>query len=276
MQSSQEIPPMLISRLTNVAMLGAQRAGEMLRKAFGTTLEISEKSNKHDLVTEYDKKTETFLIEFIKGHFPDHTFLGEEFGLSHKNSDVIQWVIDPIDGTLNFARNIPFFSISIAATFQGKPLSGVVYSPMLSEMFVAEKGNGAYLNGKKLQVTNISIVSEAVLATGFPPNVMENPGSCIQLFDRFAKLGSPIRRLGSAALDLCYVAAGRYDGFWEIILQPWDFAAGMLIVQESGGIVTDFDNNTLSTLNPTCVLASNKILHPHMLDHLNQPVENKA
>ena len=261
---------MLISRLTSVAILAAQTAGEVLKRGFDTTLVTSSKEGKHNLCTDYDTKVEKLIIRFIKDHFPDHVFLGEEFGTEGTNPQAIKWIIDPIDGTVNFAHSIPVFSISIAATFQGSVLSGVVYSPMANEMFVAEKGSGAYLNGSKLSVSKTSILSDSFLATGFPYNTNENPHGCIDHFMAFAKLGVPIRRLGSAALDLCYVAAGRYDGFWEVSLKPWDFATGMLMIEEAGGRITDYENQPLSTESESTIIASNTHIHDHIYNFLKQ------
>lgn len=270
MQVQKEIESVLRSRLTNVATLAAQQAGEMLKKAFGSSYSSSSKEGRHNIVTEYDQKAEELIIKLIKKQFPDHGFLGEEGGAVGTTSHGIQWLIDPIDGTVNFAHNIPLFSISICAAFQGEPLSGVVYAPMTNELFIAEKGFGAYLNGSLLKVTKTPILAEAILATGFPYNAHENPLNCIDHFVNFAKLGVPIRRLGSAAMDLAYVAAGRFDAFWEVSLHPWDFAAGKLLVEEAGGKVTNYHNTPITTSSETSLVASNGILHDQMFNHLKQ------
>ena len=268
MQQQKEIQSVLRSRLTNIAILAALQAGEILKKAFGSSYSSSSKEGRHNLVTEYDQKVEDMIIKFIRKHFPDHGFLGEEGGATGETSQGIQWLIDPIDGTVNFANNIPIFSVSIAASFQGQPLSGVVYNPMTNELFVAEKGLGAYLNGIPIKVTKTPILADAILVTGFPYNVHENPLRCIDHFVSFAKLGVPIRRLGSAALDLAYVAAGRFDGFWEVFLHPWDFAAGKLLVEEAGGKVTNYYKEELTTFTDNTLIASNTLLHEQMLNHL--------
>jgi len=270
MQVQKEMESVLRSRLTNVATLAAQQAGELLKKAFGSSYSSTSKEGRHNIVTEYDQKAEEMIIKFIKRHFPDHGFLGEEGGASGSTSQGIQWIIDPIDGTVNFAHNIPMFSISICASFEGDPLSGVILSPMTQELFVAEKGLGAYLNGNPIKVTKTAILADAILATGFPYNANENPGNCIDHFVNFAKLGVPIRRIGSAALDLAYVAAGRYDGFWEISLHPWDFAAGKLLIEEAGGKVSNYQNAEVNTLSSTSLVASNALLHDQMFNHLKQ------
>lgn len=268
MHPQTEMQSVLRSRLTNIAILAAQQAGELLQKAFGSSYSSTSKEGRHNIVTEYDQKAEEMIIRFIRKHFPDHGFLGEEGGATGETAHGIQWLIDPIDGTVNFAHNIPLFSISICAAFQGEPLSGVIYAPMTHELFVAEKGLGAYLNGSPIKVTKTPILADAILATGFPYNAHENPLGCIDHFVNFAKLGVPIRRLGSAALDLAYVAAGRFDGFWEVSLHPWDFAAGKLLVEEAGGKITNYQKEEITTLSATTLVASNHILHDQMFNHL--------
>uniref|UniRef100_A0A2A4YDC8 Inositol-1-monophosphatase n=1 Tax=Aerophobetes bacterium TaxID=2030807 RepID=A0A2A4YDC8_UNCAE len=268
MQQDIDIPNVILSKLTSIAILAAQTAGEVLKRGFDTTLITSSKEGKHNLCTDYDEKVEKMIIAFIKDHFPDHTFLGEEFGAQGNNPQAIQWILDPIDGTVNFAHSIPVFSISIAATFNGKTLSGVVYSPMSNELFVAEKGSGAYLNGTKLKISKTTTLSDSFLATGFPYNTHENPGGCINHFMAFAKLGIPIRRLGSAALDLAYVAAGRYDGFWEVSLKPWDFAVGCLLIEEAGGKISDYDNSPITTKSETSIVASNGHIQEQIVNFL--------
>jgi myo-inositol-1(or 4)-monophosphatase len=263
-----DVPPLLLARLTNVAILAAQHAGEVLKKAFNSPYEITFKEGRHNLVTQYDTEIENLIIAFIKKHFPEHNFLAEESGSQGDFSADILWIIDPIDGTVNFAHNIPLFSVSIAATFQGQVLSGVVYNPLTSELFVAEKNNGAYLNGVPITVSKIEVLADGMLATGFPYCVHENPLNCIDHFVSFTKLGVPIRRLGSAALDMAYVAAGRFDGFWEVSLKPWDFAAGKLLIEEAGGLVTNYAKEALVITQSSPVLASNQHLHDQMLQHL--------
>lgn len=270
MQKDLAIPNMLLSRLTCVAILAAQKAGEVLKKGFDTTLVTSSKEGIHNLCTDYDEKIEKLIIDAIKEDFPDHIFLGEEFGELGKNPQAIRWIIDPIDGTVNFAHSIPVFATSIAATFQGKALCGVVYNPMTNELFVAEKGAGAYLNGSRLNVSKTRVLAESFLATGFPYNCNENPKGCINHFMAFAKLGIPIRRLGSAALDLAYLAAGRYDGFWEVSLKPWDFAVGGLLIEEAGGIITNYENHPLTTDSESTVVASNGLIQEQIVNFLKQ------
>ncbi len=241
--------------LLKVAIEAAQKAGDLLRQGFGTSFKISKKGGKHNLVTEYDHAAEKMIIQTISEHFPSHGFLAEESGQG-KKGDVL-WIIDPLDGTVNFAHGIPVFSVSIAATQGEEILCGVVYQPITEELFTAEKGNGAYLNGHRLRVTKTTDINDAFLATGFPYNVDQNPLHCIDTFSHMTKKGIPIRRLGSAAIDLAYVAAGRFDAYWEVSLQPWDLAGGKLLVEEAGGKVTDYDGKPRPLLGTGPVLATN-------------------
>ncbi|MBI3211299.1 MAG: inositol monophosphatase [Simkania negevensis] len=251
-----------------VATLAALKAGEMLKGSYGTEMKVESKQGKRDLVTEWDRKAEAVIIELIKSHFPEHGFLAEESGASGENKEGLIWIIDPLDGTVNFANKIPIFSVSIAVAFQSEILAGVVYHPLLHELFIAEKGQGAYLNGKKINVTKGAVLDSAILATGLPYNVHENPLKCLELFTYFAKLGIPLRRCGSAALDLSYVAAGRFDGFWEVTLNPWDYAAGKLLIEEAGGMVTNFDGEELQKIGQGPILASNGMIHKQLTDSI--------
>ncbi len=245
----------------SVAIGAALEAGEILRRGFGTVFEISSKEGRHNLVTEYDNFSEKCILNTIGKRFPDHQFLAEESGKTKGKGGSVTWLIDPLDGTVNFAHNIPAFSVSIAASTGQEILCGVVYNPLLNELFFAEKGQGAYLNGKRLQVKKTASLSGALLATGFPYNVHENPLKCIETFSALTKQGIPTRRLGSAALDLSYVAAGRFDAYWEVSLQPWDFAAGQLLVEEAGGKVTQYDGAPKDLFLEGTILASNGFLH---------------
>ncbi len=264
MKNEIDLPYLLRSRLTLVATHAALKAGELIKKGFGSDFVFETKEGRHNLVTEMDQKSEAVIIEMIKNHFPDHGFLAEESGESG-HAEGIRWIIDPIDGTVNYAHKIPNFSVSIAAVFQSEILAGVIFQPMTNELFTAEKGLGAYLNGERLKVTSTGVLDSAILGTGFPYNVHENPLNCLDLFGEFAKLGIPLRRLGSAAIDLAYVAAGRYDGFWEVSLRPWDYAAGKLMIEEAGGRFTDFEGNPYVAFSEGPIIASNGILHEQIL-----------
>lgn len=252
-----------------IAVQAALKAGELLRFGFNTTYKVFSKPGLHNLVTDFDLAAEKCISEMIHEHFPTHSILAEEGGEKKNPQSMVTWVIDPLDGTVNFAHNIPFFSVSIGVCDGHEVLCGVVYQPMTHELFIAEKGKGAYLNGKRLQVSATEHLKDAILATGFPYNLKENPLRCIDTFSKIASsLGVPIRRLGSAALDLSYVAAGRFDGFWEVELQPWDLAAGKLMIEEAGGKVSHYDGKTRSIFTSGTLLASNGQIHEKMIDLL--------
>ena len=241
--------------------------GKILRQGFGTSFKISSKEGKNNLVTEYDNKSEKAIIDLIKSRFPSHRFWAEESGITGNDDSEITWIIDPLDGTVNFAHNLPIFSVSIAAIKGKEILCGVVYHPILDELFVAVKGQGATLNGEKISPSKTDDLSSAFLVTGFPYNVHENPGQCIDHFVWVVQSGIPIRRLGSAALDLAYVACGRFDGFWEINLHPWDVAAGVLLVREAGGTVSQYDGADYWITNDN-MLSTNGIIHGQIIETL--------
>ncbi len=257
---------MIHSELTFVAIQAALKAGELLEKGFGTNYKITSKPGRQNLVTEYDNAAEKVIMGMIKDSFPSHAILAEESG-AHGDNEVV-WIIDPLDGTVNFAHNIPIFSVSIAACVDKKLVTGVVFAPLLNELFIAQAGQGAYLNDARLHVTSTDTFEKAFMATGFPYNVDENPLHCIDTFAHMTKQGIPIRRLGSAALDLAYVAAGRFDAYWEVSLQPWDLAAGKLLVEEAGGRVSHYDGAERDLFNDKTVLASNGHLHNDMVKEL--------
>ncbi|MFH1049793.1 MAG: inositol monophosphatase family protein [bacterium] len=259
----------MIEDLTKCAIEAAIKSGIILIKGFGTSFEISSKDGKNNLVTEYDKLSEKAIIEHIHSVFPEHVFLAEESGKTgNLSKNVVRWIIDPLDGTVNFAHNIPIFSISIAAELNGEIISGVIYQPILDELFVAKKGGGAYLNGNTLIVSDNDNLESSFLVTGFPYNVNKNPCGCIDHFVNIIKQGIPVRRLGSAALDLAYVAAGRFDGFWEINLNSWDVAAGILLVQEAGGRVTQY-NGEPYWIDKDTILATNGKIHSGIAEVLS-------
>ncbi|MCS7176413.1 MAG: inositol monophosphatase [Candidatus Kapabacteria bacterium] len=243
----------------------ALEAGALLRTGFGSSLVVERKDGRHNLVTNYDRRAEALIVESLRRRFPDSAFWAEESGHSGSAHHRLWWLVDPLDGTVNFAHGIPIFCVSIAALYEQEVLCGVIYQPLLGELFTAIRGEGAWLNGERLHVSQTTQIEDAILVTGFPYNVADNPGNCMEHFLRFLHLGIPVRRLGSAALDLAYVAAGRFDGFWEVALQPWDVAAGILLVQEAGGRVTHYDG-TAHRLEPrSSIVASNGQLHEQML-----------
>jgi myo-inositol-1(or 4)-monophosphatase len=260
------------THVTMLAIEAAIQAGEILRHGFGTRFSISSKQGTHNLVTEYDHKSEKFIIDFIRHHIPHSKFLAEESGESGDDEENLVWIIDPLDGTVNFAHEIPVFSVSIAAEKKGEVISGVVFAPITNELFVAEKGKGAFLNGTPIRVTPTQELKGSILATGFPYNLAENPFHCIEHFVDILRLGIPIRRLGSAAIDLAYIAAGRFDGFFEVSLAPWDSAAGVLLVNEAGGKVTHWDQSPFSVREKTPILATNGHIHEALAKVLSRSI----
>lgn len=249
--------------MIQTAVEAAVEAGRFLKMSVGKFKHIERKLGQEtNLVTEIDKKSEEIIIAKIKQRYPHHDFLAEESG-SHQKESEYRWIIDPLDGTTNFTHGFQFFSVSIALEVKGEVVVGVVYDPTMDELFTAEKGNGAYCNNKPIGVSDRSTLIESMLVTGFPYNIKENPDNAIQHFVNFVTEAQAIRRLGSAALDLCYVAAGRLDGFWEVSLNPWDMAAGVLVLQEAGGKYTDF-RGFPSTIYNKQMLASNGLIHEKM------------
>jgi myo-inositol-1(or 4)-monophosphatase len=218
-----------------------------------------------DLVTEADVAVETMFREMIAERFPDHTILAEEFGEDSTTRGASYcWVFDPIDGTSNYAHGLPIFCASLALEIDGKGEIGAIYDPTRKELFVAERGGGAFLNGRPIHVSSAPTLVESMLVTGFPYDIHTRIPEIVGLFGEFVGKARAVRRLGSAALDLCYVAAGRMDGFWEQDLKPWDIAAGTILVEEAGGHVTDFAGEPHSSRRPQ-LLATNGHIHDEML-----------
>ncbi|HRP02481.1 MAG TPA: inositol monophosphatase family protein [Candidatus Kapabacteria bacterium] len=257
----------LILGLLESAKSAALIAGDILLEGFGTNFKISNKEGRNNLVTEYDLKSERAIIEFLLHKYPTHSFLAEESG-NTQNDEIVKWIIDPLDGTTNFANNLPIFSVSIAAEYKGEIVAGVVYNPVLKELFYASKGGGAFLNDNRIYCSNSNDLNTSFLVTGFPYNVEKNPYSCVDTFVKVVLQGIPVRRLGSAAIDLAYVACGRFDGFWELNLNAWDTAAGYLLVEESGGIVTQYNNDKFSIYNNT-IIATNGKIHSQVVELIN-------
>lgn len=249
--------------LLQIAKKLANDAGKMALKYQQKKFSVSHKTLPHDLFTEVDKACEDLILKTIKSHFPDHSILSEESEAVDGTGDY-KWIIDPIDGTSNFAHGIPIFAISIAVVHKGKPIIGVVEIPGLGETFWAQEGKGAFIHNKPIHVSKTASLEQALLTTGFPYEHGVRYKKTIELFDAFYTAGHGVRRFGSAAMDLCFVAAGRFDGFWEYELQPWDVAAGKIILEEAGGMVTNMDG---STFNPKFknILASNGLIHSEMM-----------
>jgi len=256
------------SPLAFVAIQAALHAGQILRKGFGSYFSVATKINALDLVTEFDKASEESIINFIRSHFPSHAFLAEESGESQTKDAPVLWIIDPLDGTLNFAHHIPFFAISIAAYVNNHVEVGVIYQPNTNELFVAHRGHGAYLNGTRMHVSTIQDPQYAVGATGFPYGMSANREKSVAQFEKFLDVGNPIRIVGSAAINLAYVASGRFDTFWGTNLSPWDVAAGKLLVEEAGGQVSFSDGTPHDMFRQNTIVASNGHLHQSILDIL--------
>ncbi|MFI5322406.1 MAG: inositol monophosphatase family protein [Thermodesulfobacteriota bacterium] len=245
-----------------VAEKAAREAGELLREKSGKVKEITYKA-KNSLVTEVDKQAEEIIVDCIKRNFPSHDIFAEESGRRSSDSEYV-WIIDPLDGTTNFAHGYPFFSVSIALEVEGTVKAGLVYDPIKDELFSAEFGGGAFLNGESVHVTDTVKLDEAHLVTGFVYDDISMVEENLKHFADFIRRARSVRRDGSAALDLCYLACGRFDGFWELGLNPWDTAAGVLIVEEAGGRVTKFTGEDYSIYVKE-ILASNDGLHEEMM-----------
>jgi myo-inositol-1(or 4)-monophosphatase len=242
------------------------RAGAMQMAHLGRDIQI-DKKGAIDLVTEIDLAIEREFRVMIADRFPDHEVLGEEFNSAEDRARIPHfcWVFDPIDGTTNYAHRLPIFCSSLALEVDGQPLVAAVYDPNREELFTAERGHGAWLNGHPLRVSAAATLIDSLLVTGFHYDVHKDPGEVLALFGSFISRARAVRRLGSAALDLCYVAAGRFDGFWEKKLQPWDIAAGALIVAEAGGRVTGMMGEPYQS-RAGSVLATNGLIHDQMLE----------
>jgi myo-inositol-1(or 4)-monophosphatase len=257
------------SHLTVVAIQAALQAGDIIRKGFGEVQKIKLKPGRQNIVTESDQESEDCIITFIRERFPGHAFLAEERGaVAGAIENDITWIIDPLDGTTNFAHQIPIVTISIAAYRKEVGLSSVILQPFTNELFVAQKGRGAYLNGNRLNVSNTPKVEDALIGAGFPYNINENPIPYMNHFTRLTQQGVTFRHLGSAALSLAYVSAGKLDGFWMDQLHPWDLAAGKLLIEEANGTLTRY-SGALHEIDKSCdILATNLFIHEQMILHL--------
>ena len=256
------LPPIYLA----TAIEAVVRAGDVQMAHFGRQMRVDKKGT-IDLVTEIDLQIEREFRTTVAERFPGHVVLGEEFSSAedHARSAEFCWVLDPVDGTTNFAHGLPIFCASLALEINGEAVVGAIYDPTRRELFTAERGLGAWLNGSPLHVSASATVLDSLLVTGFHYSIQKNPDELLGLFREFLTRARAVRRLGSAALDLCYVAAGRFDGFWEQKLQPWDVAAGALIVQEAGGAVTTSSGQPFRS-NLGSVLATNGLIHAEMLE----------
>lgn len=255
----------MLDQYRSVAVAVATRAGKLLLEEQGKIRQVTKKGEV-DLVTEMDWRAETLIAEALRSAFPDHSILAEE-GTRVEGPAPYRWLIDPLDGTTNYAHGFPVFCVAIALTREGVPVLGVAYDPSRDELFVAEQGRGASLNGDPIHVSDSASLNESLLATGFPHDIRENPRNNLAEYAAFSLRCRGVRRLGSAVLDLCYVAAGRLDGFWELRLGPWDVAAGALMVEEAGGRITDLEGGPFS-IDKQQIVASNGRFHEEMVELL--------
>jgi myo-inositol-1(or 4)-monophosphatase len=253
------------SGFLSAAREAALEAGKMLKQGLNEGREISFKGSV-DLVTNFDNKAQEMIFDRLSSSFPGHGFLAEE-GLSRQEQGEFRWIIDPLDGTTNYAHRVPIFCVSIGLEFQGRIILGVVYDPMQEEMFQAVEGEGSFRNGGRIRVSAETDLGQSLVATGFPYDIRVSPVNNAVHFNNFLTRVQAIRRCGSAALDLCYVACGRFDGFWELKLHPWDTAAGGLIVKEAGGRLSDFDGADFSIYKSEA-LATNGLIHKAMMQVL--------
>jgi len=251
--------------LTDLERL-ARQAGRILSDSYGKDHQVNFKGT-IDLVTEVDQASETFLIGEVTRLFPGHSFLAEESGASAGQTENL-WIIDPLDGTVNYAHGVPFFCVSIAYSYRGEVKLGVVYDPVRDELFAAERGQGARLNGNPLQASSPTELIKSLLVTGFAYDIAHADQDNLDNFVKFSKLSQGVRRLGSAALDLCYVAAGRLDGYWELSIKAWDIAAGALIAEEAGATVTKANGEPAYLRPPLSVLAAGPVIHAKILEQL--------
>ena len=256
------------SRKLDFAIQTAMEAGSILMQFFGRISNIERKSTDIDLLTIADTESEAFIINKIQKSFPKHQIIAEESNPTEGSSDYI-WVIDPLDGTTNFVHNLPLFSVSIGLQFRRETILGVVYNPAASKCFWAEKNNGAFLNSEPIHTTSINTLSNSLLVTGFPYIHDDRWEKGFVLFKELYGKTQGIRRLGAAALDFCFVAMGRFEGFWEFGLQPWDICAGAIILEEAGGKVSDWNGSPMP-FNGMRILATNSHIHGEMLEILGK------
>jgi myo-inositol-1(or 4)-monophosphatase len=260
--------PVSPEALLEAAISAGKAAGTVLLEYAGSGFQIEYK-NPINLVTDADHAAEQCVIDHLRSHFPTHRFLAEERGQIDDAPSPYVWIIDPLDGTTNFAHGFPTYAVSIGLEYEGRCILGVVFDPSRNELFTAIEHRGAHLNGRPIHASQTTTLDKSLLVTGFAYDIRETPRNNLDHFATFALKAQGLRRTGSAALDLCYVAAGRFDGFWEVRLSPWDMAAGSVIVREAGGRLTDFSGKDLSIYGQELV-ASNGHIHEAMLTVLNQ------
>ena len=260
--------PIALTALLETAVSAGKEAGALLLKYAHCGFRVEYK-NPINLVTDADKAAEQCVIDYIQARFPTHRFLAEERGRVEEAPSPYLWIIDPLDGTTNFAHGFPTYCVSIGLEYNGRCVLGVIFDPSRDELFTAVEHSGAWLNEHPIHVSKINSLENSLLVTGFAYDIRESPRNNLDHFVKFSLKAQGVRRTGSAALDLCYVAAGRFDGFWEVRLNPWDMAAGSVIVREAGGRLTNFSGSELSIYGQELV-ASNSHIHSAMLTVLNQ------
>ncbi len=248
----------------------AAQAGDILCQKFNQRIQVRMKG-RFDLVTEADTASEALLIEKIRSRFPDDRIISEESGLLEGSGNGGgTWYVDPLDGTINYSHGMPIFSVTLAYAQHNRILLGIIYDPWKGEFFTAERGKGAYLNDERIYVSGAATLTESLLVTGFPYDAWNTSNNNLDNYGRFARLTQGVRRLGSAALDMAYVAAGRLDGYWEIKINPWDIAAGTLLVEEAGGLVTNSNGEPDYMKAPYSIVAANPTIHAAMMAVLRQ------
>jgi myo-inositol-1(or 4)-monophosphatase len=267
MMPSMADPTREHAEFLTIAIETARAAGKIIRTGIHDTLDIRYKGN-INLVTQIDLASERAIVDRLRALLPDHGILAEE-GSAAEGSSGYRWLIDPLDGTTNYAHRFPFFCVSIGLRYEKDAILGVVYDPIRDELFTASRGAGAWCNGHPISVSSTPTIETSLLVTGFSYTARHSADDNFQHFIDFSRAAQGVRRTGSAALDLCYVAAGRFDGFWELNLSPWDTAAGQVLVEEAGGRLTDFTGAAFSPYGSQ-VVASNGKIHNAMLDILSK------
>ena len=253
------------------AIEAALRGGRVMTRLFTRGISAATKSGRHDYVTEADRTAEEYIIDCLRSRFPGHAFLGEESGSSGGDGDEVCWVVDPLDGTMNFVRHIPFFAVSIAAQWGEVGLCGVVYNPITDALFTSHLGGGATLNGEPLKMTATARVGDSILGIGLPHEPERKKNEMAACVSQVLAQGATFMRLGSSALNLAYVAAGYLDGFWELSYEPWDVAAGVQLVREAGGVVSNLDGSPFSPGNG--IVAANPALHGELCQRLREGID---
>jgi myo-inositol-1(or 4)-monophosphatase len=264
----QDLPHSERKDLLQFAVASAKDAASILLRQARDGFLIEYKAAVN-LVTDADRAAEDAIVSAIRRSFPTHRLLAEERGAVALGESPYQWIIDPLDGTTNFAHGFPFYAVSIGLEYAGQCVLGTVLDPVRNELFTAERGAGAFLNGQRIRVSGVENLDQSLLVTGFAYDIRDNPNNNLDHFARLSLRAQGVRRTGSAALDLCYVAAGRFDGFWEVTLKPWDMAAGLVILEEAGGLVTSFQKHIFSIYGQELV-ATNGLIHDELLFFLNQ------